>query len=124
VRLVNTKKAPSAIGPYSQAVNINNFLFISGQLPINPATNELVENNVVIQTRQVLENIVAILQSQNLNIHHIVKNTIFIKNMNQFPNINDEYEKYFSTHQPARSTVEVNRLPKNALIEIACIASN
>lgn len=124
MRLVNTKKAPSAIGPYSQAVNINNFLFISGQLPINPATNELVENNVVIQTRQVLENIVAILQSQNLNIHHIVKNTIFIKNMNQFPNINDEYEKYFSTHQPARSTVEVNRLPKNALIEIACIASN
>jgi len=123
MELVNTEKAPSAVEPYSQAVISQNFIFISGQLPIDPETNELIENDIVQQTNQVLKNITSILESQGLNIKDIIKNTIFIKNMNQFPTINEEYAKYFNTHKSARSAVEVSYLPKNVLIEIETIAS-
>lgn len=120
---VFTEKAPKALGPYSQAVRVGNFLFISGQTPINPATNEVVGNDIELQTRQVMENINAILEKEGLTLNHLVKTTIFIKDMNQFSMINEEYGKFLGDHRPARSTVEVSRLPKDALIEIEAIAT-
>ncbi|WP_436966271.1 RidA family protein [Staphylococcus shinii] len=123
LELINTEKGAKAIGPYSQAVKTNNFLFVSGQLPMNPETNELVENDIIKQTHQVLENVNSIIQNQNLDVSNIIKNTIFIKNMEDFPKINEVYGQYFKSHQPARSTVEVSNLPKDALIEIETIVS-
>lgn len=122
MEFITTKKAPAAIGPYSQAVKVNNMLFISGQIPINPETGELVENDIVLQTQQVLRNIKAILAEENLSIEQVFKTTIFIKDMAQFPVINEEYSNFFKDHKPARSTVEVSRLPKDVLIEIESIA--
>ena len=122
MEFITTKKAPEAIGPYSQAVKVNNMLYLSGQIPINPESGQVVENDIVLQTRQVLQNIEAILNEENLSIDQVVKTTIFIKDMNQFPIINEEYSNFFKDHKPARSTVEVSRLPKDVLIEIESIA--
>jgi len=122
MEFITTKKAPAAIGPYSQAVKINNMLYLSGQIPINPETGELVENDIVVQTQQVLRNIKAILDEENLSIEQVFKTTIFIKDMAHFPVINEEYSNFFKDHKPARSTVEVSRLPKDAMIEIESIA--
>lgn len=122
MEFITTKKAPEAIGPYSQAVKVGNMLFLSGQIPINPETGEVVENDIVLQTRQVLSNIKAILEKENLSIEQVFKTTIFIKDMAQFPVINEEYSNFFKDHKPARSTVEVSRLPKDVLIEIESIA--
>ncbi|KGR77604.1 RidA family protein [Ureibacillus manganicus] len=122
MEFITTKKAPEAIGPYSQAVKVNNMLYLSGQIPINPETGQVVENDIVLQTRQVLQNIEAILHEENLSIDQVVKTTIFIKDMAQFPIINEEYSSFFKDHKPARSTVEVSRLPKDVLIEIESIA--
>jgi 2-iminobutanoate/2-iminopropanoate deaminase len=118
-----TENAPKAIGPYSQGVQIDNFLFVSGQTPIDPQTNEIVESDIIIQTNQVMENIKAILASEGLTIENIIKTTIFLKDMNHFSIVNEEYGKQLGSHRPARSTVEVSRLPKDALIEIEAIAA-
>ncbi|MGV3466362.1 MAG: RidA family protein [Heyndrickxia sp.] len=122
-KTVFTEKAPKALGPYSQAIRVGDFMFISGQTPINPETNEIVESDIVLQTRQVMENIKAILEKEGLSLNHMVKTTIFIKDMNQFSIVNEEYRKYLGDHRPARSTVEISRLPKDALIEIEAIAT-
>jgi len=122
-KAVFTEKAPKALGPYSQAIRVGDFMFISGQTPINPETNEIVESDIVLQTRQAMENIKAILEKEGLSLNHLVKTTIFLKDMNQFSTVNEEYGKYLRDHRPARSTVEVSRLPKDALVEIEAIAT-
>lgn len=121
-KVVETNKAPQAIGPYSQAVVAGNLLFISGQIPINPQTNEIVEG-IENQTTQVMQNLFAILESQNLTFSNVVKSSIFVKDMNNFNEINTIYATYFNLgNAPARETVEVSRLPKDVLIEISMIA--
>lgn len=120
---IETKEAPSAIGPYSQAVKISNLLFVSGQIPINPQTG-LMADNIEEQTKQVFSNIGAILKEAGLSYEKIVKTTVFLKDMNDFQVVNGIYGSYFSGDIfPARCAVEVSKLPKNSLIEIECIAS-
>lgn len=118
---INTNDAPKAIGPYSQAVIANGFLYTSGQIAINPKTNEMVENNIEAQAKQVFTNIGAILNAANIDFNNVVKTTVFIKNMADFGIVNKIYEEYFVS-KPARSCVEVSNLPKNALIEVEVIA--
>lgn len=120
---IQTDKAPQAIGPYSQGIEVGNFLFLSGQIPVDPETNEIVKKDIVVQTNQVMENIAAILQSEGLSLDNIVKTTIFLADMEQFSIVNEEYSKHLGDHRPARSTVEVSRLPKDVLIEIEVIAA-
>jgi len=121
--IVSTDKAPAAIGPYSQAVKSGSFIFLSGQIPLDPATMEVVEGDVSTQTEQVLKNIGALLESQGLSFADVVKTTVFIKNMSDFATINGVYAKYFTDNAPARSCVEVAALPKGVLVEIESIAA-
>ena len=114
----NVTGAPAAIGPYSQAVRSGNFLFCSGQIPINPASGKIEATTVEDQTKQVFENISALLTSQGLTVSHVVKATVFLQDMADFPKLNPIYEAAFSGHKPARSTVQVAGLPLGALIEI------
>ncbi len=120
---IETNQAPKAIGPYSQGVEVGNFLFLSGQIPVNPETNEVVEKDIVAQTNQVMKNISAILESEGLTLNNVVKTTIFLADMEQFATVNEEYAKHLGDHRPARSTIEVSRLPKDVLIEIEVIAA-
>jgi 2-iminobutanoate/2-iminopropanoate deaminase len=123
---ISTNNAPGAIGPYSQAVKIGNFLFVSGQLPIHPGTNEMPES-VAQQTKQSLENVKAILEAAGSDLQHVVKTTVFLQDMNTFTQMNEVYQSFFSGNYPARSAVEVARLPKDALVEIeviACVPDN
>ena len=122
MQMINTYKAPKAIGPYSQAVKYENFLFVSGQIALDPKTGELVGSTVEEQTRQVMENIKAILEEAELNFNHVVKTTIYLKNINDFDKVNRVYGEYFPEHKPARATIEVSNLPKGALVEIEVIA--
>ncbi|MEM1058502.1 MAG: RidA family protein [Verrucomicrobiota bacterium] len=119
---VSTKHAPAAIGPYSQAVQVGDFMYLSGQLPINPATGEFVPGGIAEQTEQVILNLKAVLASQQMPLSSTVKVTVFLADMEQFAEMNQMYEKYFGTVLPARSTVQVARLPKDALVEIDAIA--
>lgn len=121
LKAVFTEKAPKAIGPYSQGIKVQDFLFLSGQLPVNPNTDE-VPADIREQTIQVLKNIESILKSEDLKIENIVKTTIFLKNLGDFKAVNEEYGKYLGEHRPARSTIEVSRLPKDVQIEIEVIA--
>jgi 2-iminobutanoate/2-iminopropanoate deaminase len=121
-RVIQTEKAPKAIGPYSQAIQAGNFLFLSGQIPLDPKTGELVKGDIRQQTQQVLENIKGILGSQKLGMEDVVKVTIFLKDISNFNQVNEVYATYFSTFPPARSTVEVAKLPRDADIEIEAIA--
>lgn len=121
-QIIHTPHAPSPIGPYSQAVRVGNMLFVSGQIAINPESGELVLGNVEAETRQVMANIAAILNSQNLDFSHIVKTGIFLKNMSDFAQVNAVYGEYFIGDFPARETVEVARLPKDVQVEISVIA--
>lgn len=118
---ISTNNAPGAIGPYSQAVKIGDFLFVSGQLPINPKTNEM-PKSVAEQTKQSLENVKAILEAAGSDLKHVVKTTVFLKDMNTFTQMNEVYQSYFTENYPARSAVEISRLPKDALVEIEVIA--
>ncbi len=118
---VFTKNAPSAIGPYSQAIEKDGFIFISGQLPIDAKTSSIKED-IASQTQQSLENIKSILQEVNLEMKNIVKTTILLKNLDDFDIVNEIYSQYFTSPFPARTTYEVSRLPKGALIEIETIA--
>ncbi len=121
-RIVQTEKAPKAIGPYSQAIQAGNFLFLSGQIPLDPKTGELVKGDIGQQTRQVLESIKKVLKSQNLGMENVVKVTIFLKDIEDFNQVNEVYRIYFPSSPPARSTVEVARLPRDASIEIEAVA--
>lgn len=121
MKVVNTKLAPAAIGPYSQGMIVNNLFYSSGQIPLT-AEGELVEGDVKVQTHQVFKNLKAVLAEAGASLETVVKATVFIKDMNDFPVINDVYGDYFSEHKPARSCVEVARLPKDVLIEIEVIA--
>lgn len=119
---VATKEAPAAIGPYSQAVQWGNLVFTSGQIPLT-AEGQLVEGGIEEQTHQVFHNLKAVLQEAGTSLDKVLKATVFLKDMNQFTQINGIYEVYFGSHKPARSTVEVARLPKNVLVEIELIAT-
>ena len=117
-----TEKAPKAIGPYSQGIKGGNLIFTSGQLPIDPETGVLIQDDIKLATRQSIENVKAILEEAGASLNDVVKVTIFIKNMNDFALVNEVYGEYFSEHKPARSCVEVARLPKDGKIEIEAIA--
>ena len=121
-KVIQTEKAPKAIGPYSQAIQAGNFLFLSGQIPIDPKTGELVKGDIRKQTQQVLENIKGILESQSLGMENVVKSTVFLKDIGNFNQVNEVYATYFPSSPPARSTVEVAKLPRDADIEIEALA--
>ena len=120
--IISTDKAPAAIGPYSQAVKVGNLIFTSGQIPIDPATNTLVTGGIEVQARRVMENVKAILSARGAGMDNIVKTVVFIKDMNDFAKVNEIYAEYFTGNYPARSCVEVARLPKDVLIEMEAIA--
>ncbi|AGB42361.1 endoribonuclease L-PSP, putative [Halobacteroides halobius DSM 5150] len=123
---VSTTEAPAAIGPYSQGVKCGNLLFVSGQIPLDPdpkRDDDLIKGGIEVQTKQVLENIKAILREADLELTDVVKTTLFISNMEDFEQINGVYSEYFTHHKPARACVEVARLPKGVGIEIEIIAS-
>lgn len=121
-KVVATDKAPKAIGPYSQAVVYNGLAYLSGQIPLDPATGQLVEGDIVAQTTRVLENVKAVLEACESGLDRVVKTTVFIKDMGEFAKMNEVYGKYFSENPPARSTVEAARLPRDVRVEIDAIA--
>jgi 2-iminobutanoate/2-iminopropanoate deaminase len=120
---ITTDRGPKPIGPYSQAVKANGFLFLSGQVALDPKTGEMTGNDIRQQTERVLENVKGILEAAASNLHHVVKTTVFLKDMNDFPPMNEVYGRYFTAAPPARSTVQAARLPKDALVEIEVIAA-
>ena len=120
--IISTAKAPASIGPYSQAVLVNGMLFTSGVIPIDPETNTLVQGDVEVQARQAIGNLKNLIEASGSAMDKVVKTTVFIKNMNDFGKINDIYKEFFTNDFPARSCVEVARLPKDVLIEIEAIA--
>jgi 2-iminobutanoate/2-iminopropanoate deaminase len=122
--IINTKKAPEAIGPYSQATKYNNLVFISGQIAINPESNEFLDDDITIQTKQVIENIKSILEEAGSSLGKVLKISIFITDMKDFDQINEIYSEYFGTILPARACVEVSNLPKGAKIEMEAIAAS
>jgi 2-iminobutanoate/2-iminopropanoate deaminase len=119
--IISTTNAPGAVGPYSQAVRVGDFVFTSGQLGLDPQTKQLAEG-VQAQTRQALMNVKAILESQGLTLDHVVKTTVFLQNMGDFAAMNEVYATFFPSHPPARSTVEVAKLPLGGLVEVEAIA--
>lgn len=121
-KIVSTDKAPAAIGPYSQGIRIGDKLFTSGQLPINPSTGELI-GEIKAATKQSLENVKAILESQGFGMQDIIKTTVFLKDMDDFAAMNEVYATFFTSNPPARSAVQVAKLPKDAVVEIEVIAS-
>ena len=122
MRFIHTDKAPKPVGPYSQAVEVGNFIFISGQIAINPETGKLEGETFAEQTERVLKNIEAILKGCGLNLNHVVKTTIYTVDLSKFSEINETYERFFGEHKPARVTVGVKELPLGALVEIEAIA--
>ena len=121
-KMISTPKAPAAIGPYSQAIQVGNLIYTSGQIPIDPATGQLVEGGIKEQTRQSLSNIQAILQEAGLTMASVVKTTVFMADMADFAEMNSVYAEFFTEPYPARSAVAVKTLPKNALVEIEVVA--
>ncbi len=119
--IISTDKAPAAVGPYSQAVKVGNLAFISGQIPINPQNGELVRGDIVSQTRQVLDNLKAIIEACGSSLEKTVKVTIFLTDMDNFATVNGIYSEYFSQEPPARACVEVSRLPKNVAVEMDAV---
>lgn len=120
--VVSTEKAPGAIGPYSQAVKAGGMIFCSGQIPIDPASGEFVEGGVAEQTDQVFKNLIAVLEAGGSSLDGVVKTTVFLADMNDFAAMNEVYAKYFDSNKPARATVQAARLPRDAKVEIECIA--
>ena len=121
-KIIKTHKAPQAIGPYSQAVKSGNFIFASGQIPLDPVSGAMAENNIQAQTERVMENIKGLLESENLTFANVIKTTCFLSDMSNFAAFNEIYAKYFTENPPARSTVAVKTLPKDALVEVEIIA--
>ena len=120
--IISTENAPGAIGPYSQAVKAGNIVFLSGQIPIDPQTGEFVSGGVAEQTEQVLKNLSAVLEAAGTSLNNVVKTTVFLADMNDFTAMNEVYARYFSENKPARATVQAARLPRDARVEIECIA--
>jgi len=123
MKIVQTDNAPQAIGPYSQAMKVGGFIFTSGQIALTPS-GVMVQDNIELQTEQVMKNLQAVLEASGSSLQNVVKTTIFLADMDDFATVNAIYEKWFDGHKPARSTVAVKTLPKNALVEIECIALN
>ena len=121
--IINTSHAPAAIGPYSQAIRSNGFVFLSGQIPLDPATGTIVSGPVAAQTARVFENLRGVLEAAGLSLADVVKTTVFLKNMADFTEMNEVYARYFGIHRPARSTVEAARLPRDVQVEIDAIAA-
>ena len=122
-QIINTQDAPAPIGPYNQAVKAGNMLFVSGQIALHPETNQLIKENIMDETHQVMQNIKHILSAAHMDFSDVVKATIFITDMNNFSQVNEVYGKYFSGHFPARETVQVSALPKAVNVEISVIAA-
>jgi 2-iminobutanoate/2-iminopropanoate deaminase len=120
--IISTENAPGAIGPYSQAVKVGGMVFCSGQIPIDVATGEFVSNDVAEQTHQVLKNLSAVLEAAGSGLNNVVKTTVFLADMNDFSTVNEIYAEYFNDNKPARATVQAARLPRDARVEIDCIA--
>lgn len=120
--IITTENAPGAIGPYSQAVKTENMVFCSGQIPIDPQTGEFVSDDVAEQTHQVLKNLSAVLEAAGTDLNNVVKTTVFLADMNDFSAMNEVYAEFFNKNKPARATVQAARLPKDARVEIECIA--
>jgi 2-iminobutanoate/2-iminopropanoate deaminase len=123
MKVISTKKAPAAIGPYSQAIQVGNLLYTSGQIPIDPATGVFVEGGIKEQTRQSLMNVKAVLEEAGLKMGNVVKTTVFMADMNDFADMNSVYAEFFTEPYPARSAVAVKTLPKGALVEIEVVAA-
>lgn len=121
--IISTDKAPGAIGPYSQAIKAGGLLYCSGQIPIDPSTGEFVEGGVTEQTEQVFKNLIAVLEAGGTGLEGVVKTTVFLADMNDFAAMNEVYAKYFNSNKPARATVQAARLPRDAKVEIECIAA-
>lgn len=122
MKVIKTKKAPAALGPYEAGIKVGNFIFTSGQIPVDPKTNELVTGPIELQARQSLENIKGILEEEGYSLNDVVKTTVFLADINDFAAVNKVYGEYFSEHKPARSCLQVGRIPKNAGLEIEVIA--
>src|SRR5260221_2849904 len=121
-KIVATEKAPKAIGPYSQAIVHNGLAFLSGQIPLDPATGQVVEGDIAVQTARVLDNLTAVLEACGASLENVVKTTVFIKDMGEFARVNEVYGRYFAANPPARSTVEAASLPRDVRVEIDAIA--
>jgi 2-iminobutanoate/2-iminopropanoate deaminase len=121
-KIIRTDSAPAPIGPYSQAILINNTLYISGQIAIEPSSGELITINIIKETNQVMNNLMAILKEAGMDFGHVIKTTIFLKDMKDFPAVNETYGEFFTGDFPARETVQVSRLPKDVNIEISVVA--
>lgn len=122
-QIINTSGAPAPIGPYNQAVRAGDFLFVSGQIPIDPATGELVETGIQDETERVMQNLAAILKEAGMDFSNVVKSSIFLTDMKQFAQVNEVYAKYFTENEPARETVQIAALPKFVNVEISVIAA-
>jgi 2-iminobutanoate/2-iminopropanoate deaminase len=121
-KIISSEAAPRAIGPYSQAVVVNGMAYLSGQIPIDPSTNQLIEGGIEQQTERVLENLKAVLEAAGASFASVVKTTVFLKDMAEFPKMNEVYSRYFPENPPARSTVQAAKLPRDVGVEIDCIA--
>jgi 2-iminobutanoate/2-iminopropanoate deaminase len=121
--IVSTEQAPKAIGPYSQAVVSNGIAYLSGQIPLDPATGQLVDGDIAAQTERVLQNLKAVLEACGASMESVLKTTVFLKDMADFPKMNEVYARYFASNPPARSTVQAARLPRDVSVEIDAIAS-
>lgn len=119
---ISTESAPGAIGPYSQAVKVGDFVFCSGQIPIDPKTGDFVSDDIAEQTEQVLKNLTAVLTAAGTDLNGVVKTTVFLADMNDFAAMNEIYASYFGDNKPARATVQAARLPRDARVEIECVA--
>ena len=120
--LISTGQAPKAIGPYSQAIVANGMAYLSGQIPLDPATNQMIEGGIEAQTERVLENLKAVLEACGASLAAVVKTTVFLKDMGEFPKMNEVYARYFAENPPARSTVQAAKLPRDVSVEIDCMA--
>lgn len=121
--IISTERAPKAIGPYSQAVVANGWAFLSGQIPLDPATNQIITGDIAAQTERVLENLKSVLEAAGSSLERVVKTTVYLKDMGEFAKMNEVYGRYFGSNAPARATVEAARLPRDVSVEIDCIAS-
>jgi len=121
--IISTERAPKAIGPYSQAVVSNGWAFLSGQIPLDPVTNQIITGDIAAQTERVLENLKSVLEAAGSSLDRAVKTTVYLKDMGEFAKMNEVYGRYFASNAPARATVEAARLPRDVSVEIDCIAS-
>ena len=122
-KIITTDRAPKALGPYSQAVIANGFVFVSGQIPLDPAVNQIVQGGIAEQTARVFENLKSVLEAAGSSLENAVKTTVYLKDMGEFAQMNDVYGRYFAAHPPARATIEAARLPRDVRVEIDCIAT-